>query len=70
MSSSGWPSETGGTDKSEESSELAEGSEMGELFGGDVDLDKPAGEQLGDTGGRVEDELAGEGPGGGEEERT
>ena len=70
MSSSGWPSETGGTEKREEASELGEGEEMGELFGGDVDLDKPAGEQLGDTGGRVDEQLAGETPGGGDEERT
>ena len=41
---------------------LAEGPEMGELFGGDVDLDNPPGEQLGETGGRADDELAEERP--------
>ena len=67
MSASGYDETNAerGRDEAEEESEsepLAEGPEMGELFGGDVDLDNPAGEQLGDTGGRADDELAEERP--------
>ena len=67
MSASGYDETNAerGRDEAEEESgsePLAEGSEMGELFGGDVDLDNRAGEQLGDTGGRADDELAEERP--------
>ena len=36
--------------------DLGDGSEMGELFGSDVDLDEPAGE-LGQSGSRMDDEI-------------
>ena len=36
--------------------ELGDGPEMGELFGGDVDLDNPGGE-LGESGNPIDDEI-------------
>ena len=48
------------TDEPDESEDagggLGEGPEMGELFGGDVDLDKPGGE-LGESGNPIDDEI-------------
>ena len=56
MSESGWEEGDEAAGGSAGGVEPGDGGEMGELFGGDVDLDTTGGE-LGETGNPMEDEI-------------